>query len=399
MLTLLKTLKQTLLGQSGSLPPPQPVSRTPQPVSPPPLSPPLSEDDLADSLFVVSGRRLQGDETPVVSPSHLDFSSGYSLQYQLETLPEGDTLTLFPPQQEYQSPLIIDRPVVLDGQGATIWGRGGTVVALNCDRITLKNCRIELTEPNPDSYAIQVQPGCNVQFENVEVRGMVTGIPSEAGVWDYPESINLGQLAWGCDHSFKLRVVVPVTCDIIAEIAGVEFFPRHLQPGVNGVTLLLENLPQDTLIFGSVFLVSDSLKRRMTVTGHILSLPDGKPHHQQLIWEAKTIKTTKSPSLSQKTVKPRPTPPNPPTPSPVSSSTPSPKIRRQQTPNLTASSWLVNEPTGEESGTSSPEVGMFATSPTGTSHSTTSHPTSKSGKPAIAVPDLFLQEDSPKNNN
>ncbi|NEO28402.1 MAG: hypothetical protein F6K03_16355 [Kamptonema sp. SIO4C4] len=381
------------------MPPPQPVSRKPRLVSPPRISRPPVEDDLAESFFVVSGRRLQFHETPAVSPSHLDFSSGYSLQYQLEILTEGETLTLFPPQQEYPSPLIIDRPVVLDGQGATIWGRKGTVVALNCDRITLKNCRIEVTEPNPDSYAIQVQPGCQVQLENVEVRGMVKGIPSEAGVWDYPESINLGQLAWEYDHSFKLRLVVPVPCEIIAEIAGVEFFPRHLQAGVNDVTLLLENLPQDTLIFGSVFLVSDSLKRRMTVTGHILSLPNGTSHSEHLIWEAKTVS-----SLPQNPVNPRPTPvqkpkPQPQTP-PVASSTPSPKIRRQQTPNLAASSWLVNEPSAGKSASSSPEsspeMGVFAASPAGTSPHSRSHPTSDSGNTAIAVPDLFLEEDSPE---
>ncbi|MGK7924150.1 MAG: hypothetical protein AB4290_02670, partial [Spirulina sp.] len=282
-------------------------------------------EDLQKSLFVVQKQQSSEEE------------SSSTLQAQLDGRSPNEHLTLFPPNGEYEAPLTIRQPVTLDGAGATIWGKTGTVLAIESDRVSLKNLRIEATDPQRSQYALRVASGKSVTLENVEVKGMVAGLPKETGVWDYPESLNLGQLAYGCEHQFILRIVVPLPCQIIDEIAGLDFFPRHLRSGANEVTLRLECVPKDTLIFGSVFLVSDSLKRRLTVSAQVLPLSHGKPTRGKLIWEAKNWANI-SPSL--------PSPPSSPSsPSPSSRLSTSSKIRRQSMPSST--SWLIDSPSND----------------------------------------------------
>ncbi|MBP0021858.1 MAG: hypothetical protein J7647_30415 [Cyanobacteria bacterium SBLK] len=275
--------------------------------------------DLKKSLFTVPKSKS------------LESRISLTLQEELDLRAPCDNITLFPPNGEYEAPIAIRQPVTLEGAGATIWGKTGTVVEIDSDLVRLKNLRIEATDPQKIQCAIRVALGTSVIFENVEVRGMVIGIPTETGVWHYPESINLGQLSHGCEHQFKIRIIVPLPCQIIDEIAGLDFFPRRLQSGANEVTLRLERVPKDTLIFGSVFLVSDSLKRRMTVSAQVLPLSSGTPTRGKLIWEAKNWQ--KSP----------PAPSAPPAPS---------KIRRQPMPAST--SWLIDSADRSSSETSLP---------------------------------------------
>ncbi|MEM9541420.1 MAG: hypothetical protein AAGA60_18220 [Cyanobacteria bacterium P01_E01_bin.42] len=324
---LIAAIKQFFRSQVGTLPATSvkksPVKQQKEPTQTPVLiyrdpepiiidRPPTTED-LKKSLFAV--QKSQSSESRI----------SLTLQEELDSRSPRDKITLFPPNGEYEAPIAIRQPVTLDGAGATIWRKTGTVVAIESDRVRLQNLRIEATDPQNTQSAIRVASGKNVIFENVEVKGMVTGIPTESGVWDYPESVNLGRLAHGCEHQFKIRIIVPLPCQIIDEIAGLDFFPRRLQPGANEVTLRLEPVPKDTLIFGSVFLVSDSLKRRLTVSAQVLPLPGESPTQVKLIWQAKNWQN--SPSGSPASDAPD---------APNTSS----KIRHQQIP--TSTSWSIN---------------------------------------------------------
>ena len=341
-------------------------------------------EDLKKSLFVV-----QKTQSP-------EYRISLTLQEELDSRSPYDDITLFP--REYEAPLTVRQPVTLDGAGATIWGKTGTVVAIESDRVHLKNLRIEATDPQNTQYAICVASGKNVTFENVEVRGMVAGIPRETGVWDYPEALNLGQLSHGCEHQFKIRIVVPLSCQIIDEIAGLEFFPRRLQPGANEIVLRLEQVPKDTLIFGSVFLVSDSLKRRLTVSAQVLPLSNGTPTQGKLIWEAKNWQKSPPSSPSPHIPHSSYTPHTPHT-SPYHTSS---KIRRQQMPSST--SWLIDTADNNSDRTpssTSPPVQKFSTNKAieGVFSVTNDTKLEKEGTNSPqsnvpAIPAIFLQENN-----
>jgi len=215
-----------------------------------------------------------------------------SLQMQLDSLEDYATLQLRPSGGEYAGPIAIDRPLILDGQGATIWSLKGPVVSIESDRVSLCNLRIEVTGENSASSpsersAIIVKSGEDLQLHNVEVRGTVMGIPAEEGDWNYPQALHLGQLAYGSEHDLLVRIVVPVPCQLISRIAGVDVQPNQLTPGAHEIRLQVDRLPQDTLIYGSIFLVSASLKRSITLSAKIQSLQDGSAGLVQgrIVWE------------------------------------------------------------------------------------------------------------------
>ncbi|MDJ1182953.1 hypothetical protein [Roseofilum casamattae] len=198
-----------------------------------------------------------------------------SLQEQIDTKSSA-TLTLQLSNQEYAGPITINSPLLLDGRGSTIWARQGPVVSINSENVRLSNLRIEITgneqTENPkERYAIFIGGQHNIQLDNVEVRGEVMGVLGEEGKWNYPQSLHLGKLAYGREYDLCLRLIVPVNCTIDSDISALDLQPRHLQAGPNEIQLHVERLPADTLINGNIFLVSSSLKRRITFNASIVS--------------------------------------------------------------------------------------------------------------------------------
>jgi hypothetical protein len=244
--------------------------------------------------------QIETIETPISTPIYQSVPK--TLQEQLNDLQDNATLSLWPPHGEYPGPIIINNSVVLDGQGATIWATQGPVLSINSHQVTLRNLRIEVTgeikiansENNNINCAILVksnqQSNPVISFENIEVRGSVMGISEEEGEWQYPSTLNIGRIAHGQEYNFIWRIIVPVDCKIISEISGIEFTPRLLNPGKNAGCIHIEKLPQDTLINGSIYLVSANLKRRISVTAHIVNFNSQdisiSDHH--VIWEAES---------------------------------------------------------------------------------------------------------------
>lgn len=67
-----------------------------------------------------------------------------ALQRQLEEC--GGRLRLMP--GEYEGPVRITRPCEIDGNGATVWAACGPVLTAASPGVTLKNLRVEVTEPS-----------------------------------------------------------------------------------------------------------------------------------------------------------------------------------------------------------------------------------------------------------
>jgi hypothetical protein len=212
-----------------------------------------------------------------------------AFQAQLDALRAGSSFEINSPQ-ELPGPIVIKDGLTIDGHGATIWSLRGPVVSVEADGVILRNLRIEVTGDGPagDSdanCALRVKDDHQIILDNVQVRGTVKGLPLEEGDWQYPFSLSLGQLAHGLDHSFLIRVGVPVACQATSDIAGLDVQPRALVPGVNEIRLSVEALPRDTLIDGELWLVTAHLKRRISVTAHC-SLEGANQIVNQLLYEA-----------------------------------------------------------------------------------------------------------------
>ena len=207
------------------------------------------------------------------------------LQTHLDN-PLGPIIKLLP--QEYAGPFVINQPIILDGQGATLWAFKGPVLQVISPTLTLKNLNIEVTGESfnhvEEECAIRVGATTVVHCENVQVRGQVMGIEGEIGVWHYPYSLHLGQLAQHTTQQFVLQIQVPMSCYIESAIAGVHLTPPQLEAGYQQVILTIEPLADDTSLCGSLYIKTAHLKRRIQLTAHISATVSSKNQSIPVIW-------------------------------------------------------------------------------------------------------------------
>src|SRR5262249_18007375 len=116
---------------------------------------------------------------------------------------------------------------------------------------------------------VNVRRGISV--ENVEVRGLIMGLPEEEGVWKYPHVLHLGQLRAGVAYQFLLRVVVPIPCRVTSNISGLEVTPANLPKGPIEVSINIEALPRDTLLQGTISLTTTFVKRSIQLDAMVPS--------------------------------------------------------------------------------------------------------------------------------
>jgi hypothetical protein len=255
-----------------------------------------------------------------------------NLQTTINQISNYETLTLNPPLAEYKAPIIINHPISIEGQGATLWSKQGAVVIIRSNDVCLQNLRLEITEKQDQINSIKncvilVESGQNLQFNNVEIRGNIMGIPEEEGQWFYPETLNLGQLTAKQEHQLILRLIVPISCEINTDIAGLNLTSNQLKSGNNEINLNLEALPE-LLLQGNLWLVSPNFKRRISLTAQIMT---NAPTNQRIIWQPpqwstsvkNTAKISSLPQLTNQNIA---------ISKPLNSSS-IPKIEHNQTPN------------------------------------------------------------------
>jgi hypothetical protein len=212
------------------------------------------------------------------------------LRQQLQALFDNHSserlLKLIP--QEYPGTLVINRILEIDGQGATLWAFKGPVLQVAAPRLTLKNLNIEVTADtfasSEEECALCVNPNTFIHFENVQVRGQVIGIDGESGQWCYPHSLYLGYLTPNLSHQFLIRIMVPTSCSIESAIYGVELEPTFLEAGMREISLKIEPLHHDTALYGSLYLQTARLKRRIQLTAYSASNAKVAQSSTSLIW-------------------------------------------------------------------------------------------------------------------
>lgn len=207
-----------------------------------------------------------------------------SLQDQIDKLPPGNQVKLRP--GEYKGPIVLNKPITVEGSSTTIWGKEFPVIKINNGSVVLKNLQVEATgtqSPHNQGVAIETNPMYNIAVENVEVKGLVVGFGEESGAWDYPVSLNLGQLPPGQRIIYKMNLQVPVPCNIVSGIAGIDCTPEKIGPGLSEVTIKINSLLQNSLICGYFFLTSKFM-RRILVTGTVKSAINDEVTKDIIIW-------------------------------------------------------------------------------------------------------------------
>ncbi|MCI8398816.1 MAG: hypothetical protein HFF90_05395 [Oscillibacter sp.] len=175
----------------------------------------------------------------------------------------GAALSLVP--GEYEGPLRVDRPCVIDGGGATLWAPCGPVLEILVPGVTVKNLRVEVTEERaPCRTAIRC--AAPVQLEQVEVNGAVEGVPGESPDWDLPPLIALGAFAADAVNVFSVPLQAAGPAELTCAIGGLTLLPARLAAGPQTISLRTAELRDHTILYGDI-LVKTAVTRRICVTG------------------------------------------------------------------------------------------------------------------------------------
>ena len=215
-----------------------------------------------------------------------DQNNAAELQARLDAQPEGASMGLVP-RREYPGPVVLNKALVLEGNGATLWALAGPVLTVRAT-VRLCNLRIEITSDaltaDAAACAIIVAPGGHLTLENVEVRGLIQGLPQEEGVWHYPHSLALGGIAPGVAHHWRFSLQVPTVCTIESQISGLKVTPSELCAGVNNLQVQIDALSRDFLIDGYLLLSTAALRRRIAVTAYADESPGAPRGQGQVLW-------------------------------------------------------------------------------------------------------------------
>lgn len=232
---------------------PAPTSTTPSAnnVSPPPT--PTSAPPMPVSSAVL---------TPQIVPA----PEG-SLQSVIDGAPVGSTVQL--PRGEYQGPIVIRKPLILNAPGAVIWAQNGPVVTVASAGVVLQEFEIEATAPEsniPNSdvaLLAQVAPS----LHRVGVRGRVVGMGEPSDDWKLPIGLDLGEFAPRLQNTFSFSVTVPLVCELKATITGVEIQPARIEAGTHEINLSVRDVLSDTFLAGKIEVRAGELVRSIFLSG------------------------------------------------------------------------------------------------------------------------------------
>lgn len=207
-----------------------------------------------------------------------------ALQQTLNQASAGSTLTL--PRGEHQGPLVIDKPLTLEGNGAVIWAHSGPVVVVQALGVTLRDVEIEATAPDervPNSnVALWVAPHVGTQLEKVRARGEIIGVAAAEGEWKLPAFLNLGEFAPRTQNSFQIEIETPPQCELRTTVLGVSLLPARLQGGRQNVEIRVQNVAPDILLSGVIELATGGIARTIPFVGRSAAAPREAIQHLTL---------------------------------------------------------------------------------------------------------------------
>lgn len=213
---------------------------------------------------------------------------------------------------EYAGPIVIRRSMIIDGKGATLWALNGPVLVIERNAVVeLKNLKVEVTgdSSNVSSHqevAIKVESSAHLDLDEVEVRGDIQGVPCEAGLWRYPKSLFLGCIPPMQESEYKIRLITACACKLVSGISGVECIPASVPGGPVEITIRVEKLRRDTLLFGRILLKTAFSKRWFVLNGHVAD-SSISPISKTILWQPSDWDTVSRPSMTTPSMPPQPT--------------------------------------------------------------------------------------------
>ena len=179
---------------------------------------------------------------------------------------------------EYEGPLTVTRPCVIDGQRATLWANKGPVLIVDSGAVTLKNLRIEVTgaQESDGPAALRSNYG-DTRLENIEINGAIEGLPGETAQWGLPGAIALGDFATNKENSFSIEFEAPCDAEIVHNLKDVAIAPLHIRAGRNTLSIRTSNMRDNTILFGEM-LIRTQVARRFYITG---KAKEGAPEHTE----------------------------------------------------------------------------------------------------------------------
>jgi stress response protein SCP2 len=267
-------------------PPLAPALRPPAPVSPPvpasPRAPVASPTRVAPipatpQAAPVVQPVVQAVARPVVAakpvapaPLPQSLPPGEQLQDMIDAATSGSTLRLM--RDEYEGPIVINKPLILEGGDGALWAKTGPVVTISTPGIVLRNLDIEVTgapdAPGDAGVALQVAGQMpQLQLDNVRVRGRIRGLGAEDGEWILPALLDLGTFAARAGNDFRFRMRVPVGVQLSSPVEGVSLSPAQIEAGEHQITLQVSDVAPETLLIGFVEVRSPLLVRTVPLRG------------------------------------------------------------------------------------------------------------------------------------
>jgi stress response protein SCP2 len=249
--------------------PSAPIARpAPAPVAPPRTAPTAPVAQPAAQSIASPPKAVTPPPAPPVLAQSLP--PGGKLQDLVDDAAPGSTLTLM--SDEYEGPITISKPLVLEGRGSALWARNGPIVIVSAPDVALHNLDIEITishEATDESgVALKVENQVpRLKLDNVRVRGRISGLGAEDGDWDLPTMLNLGAFAPRADNNYSFTLRVPTPVKLSSPVEGVSLSPAEVGAGEHQITLSVQGVPPDTLLVGFVEVCSASLVRTIPLNG------------------------------------------------------------------------------------------------------------------------------------
>lgn len=181
---------------------------------------------------------------------------------------------------EYEGPLIVRRPCVIDGGMSTLWAEKGPVLTVDAAGVTVKNLRVEVTGAlNGPKTSVAVQTNyLDTILEGVEARGKIFGFADEDGTLEIPTVISLGDFAAGVINTFSVEFTVPTEAEIYTNVKDISIAPTRLQKGKNRILLQTDEIRNNTILYGEI-MVKTLVSRRVYLTGKAV---EGAPEYHEL---------------------------------------------------------------------------------------------------------------------
>ncbi len=179
----------------------------------------------------------------------------------------GNTFEL--PEGDFQGPLRITRSCVVDGMSnSSVWAGVGPTISVEAAGVTIKNLKVRAINNTGDKMAQAAiyTTFADTKLENVEINGQLVGFSNESEEWHLPSIIPLGKFAAEKPNEFTLQIHAAADAVLSTDIQGVSVMPPHLTQGQNVITLKTEELRDNTLLYGSIF-VKTGVIRKICVTG------------------------------------------------------------------------------------------------------------------------------------